>query len=95
MGLCGEETTAASNLVWITKTHWPLDSINKGVFRAKKMIKIVRNPLDTIVSHVQGMWTMASSLTPNEQLHQEMPYEWATTVDMFINGMADDFAIVI
>ena len=59
LGLCGEETTNATNLVWITKTHFPLDSVNKGIFKAEKMIKIVRNPLDVLLSYAH----MASTLS--------------------------------
>ena len=95
MGLVGEETTSDTNLVWITKTHWPLDSVNKGVFRAQKMIKIVRNPLDTILSQCHGMWTYSHSVTPVEQYDKDVPQSWETAVQRFSEGMADDFNITI
>lgn len=95
MGLIGEETTSDTNLVWITKTHFPLDSVNKGVFRAQKLIKIVRNPLDTILSQCHGMWTYSHSVTPVEQYDRDVPESWDTAVKRFSEGMADDFDMTI
>ena len=95
MGLLGEETNTESNLVWITKTHYPLDSLPKGVFRAKKMIKIVRNPLDVIVSYCNGMWTFTHSLAPVEKYDVVVPEMWDSAIKYFSEDMAADFERVI
>ena len=95
MGLVGEETTSDTNLVWITKTHYPLDSVNKGVFRAQKMIKIVRNPLDTILSQCNGMWSYSHSVSPEQELHKDVPEAWDTAINNFSEGMSDDFDMTI
>ena len=76
MGLYGEGTKADSNLVWITKTHYPLDSITIGTFRAQKMIKIARNPLDVIISRAHQFATFSHSVTPNEQYDRDCPDFW-------------------
>ena len=62
MGLCGEGTTVESNLVWITKTHYPLNSLGMGNFKAQKMIKITRNPLDVIISYAHLLATCRHSI---------------------------------
>lgn len=65
--------------------------MNKGVFRVKKMIKIVRNPLDAIVSQCNGMWTYTHSLSPVERLDKAVPKEFDETLKLFGEGMAEEF----
>ena len=49
--LAGEETVQSDNIVWITKTHWPMESpLGSKKFSANKAISIVRNPIDAIPS---------------------------------------------
>jgi hypothetical protein len=50
-GLLGEFHTSETNLVWTTKTHFPLIQIpNTPKFKAQRFFLIVRNPLDSFYS---------------------------------------------
>ena len=69
--------------------------MNHGVFRAKKMIKIVRNPLDSILSYCHGLWTMSHAGTPVEQYDKDLPEEFDNAIKAFSKGMADDHEITI
>ena len=66
LGLIGAETTSDSNLVWVTKTHYPVNHMHHGTFHGQKMIKIVRNPLDCLLSYAHMAATMTHSGTPVE-----------------------------
>lgn len=47
----GESTVSEDNLVWITKTHWPMPSpMGVEKFKAQRCFSIVRNPIDALVS---------------------------------------------
>ena len=85
MGFLGEETVADTNLVWITKTHYPLWCPGGGKkFRSQKQIVIVRNPIDALPSMaIMGM-TSSNSVVPNEKLHEDFPEFW----DGFLKFMA-------
>ena len=50
MGLLGQNIVSDSNMVWITKTHKPMDTPNSRPFNAQKMIVIQRNPIDVYPS---------------------------------------------
>lgn len=62
MGLLGQDITSDSNLVWITKTHWPKHLPGTRNFTAEKAIVIARNPLDSIPSFANLMNTHSHSL---------------------------------
>lgn len=62
MGLKGQNITGDSNMVWITKTHWPQDIPGSKPFTAEKMIVIARNPLDVIPSFANLINTHSHSL---------------------------------
>ena len=68
MGFLGEETVADTNLIWITKTHYPLwcpGDVFK--FHSQKQIVIVRNPIDVLPSMaMMGMAGNSNSLVPKE-----------------------------
>ena len=54
MGMKGEEVVCDDNLVWITKSHYPMGfkspaKFSKG-FNANKMIVVARNPIDILPS---------------------------------------------
>ena len=54
MYMAGEETVCGDdqgNLVWMTKTHWPMGTpLGAKQFSADKCFVIVRNPIDLIAS---------------------------------------------
>ena len=63
--LGGETTVSHENLVWITKTHWPMESpMGADRFSAQKCISVVRNPIDTLPS----LSLLALTLTHSKQL---------------------------
>lgn len=77
MGLLGEETVADTNLVWITKTHYPLYCPGGGTkFHSQKQIVIVRNPIDVIPSMATMGMASSNSVVPNEKLHTDFPGFW-------------------
>ena len=62
MGLLGQNITSDSNLVWVTKTHYPHAIPGDKAFKAEKMIVIARNPLDVIPSFANLVNTHSHSL---------------------------------
>ena len=62
MGLLGASITSDSNLVWVTKTHYPSSMPGDKAFKAEKMIVIARNPLDVFPSFANLMNTHSHSL---------------------------------
>ena len=77
LGFLGEGTGMDDNLVWITKTHYPMESPH-GVdeFNSQKQIIIVRNPIDTLASWANYTFTGTQSLRPKEQYHVDFPESW-------------------
>ena len=80
MGLLGQYVTCDSNLVWITKTHYPQDIPGSAPFSAQKMIVIARNPIDVIPSFANLVNTHSHSLEINELYHIDFPDFWESWV---------------
>ena len=76
MGMVGEETVTDSNLTWITKTHWPMKGGGFEKFHAQKMIVIVRNPIDVIVSFANLFNTFTHSMVPEQSYSVDLPEFW-------------------
>ena len=62
MGMQGQEFVNDSNKVWVTGTHFPVQSADAKKFNAQKMICIVRNPLDVIASNAKFYATQGHNL---------------------------------
>lgn len=74
LGLAGENTVTDSDLVWISKTHWPMESPGGALnFKAEKTISIVRNPIDQMVSLISLVTTSSHSLAPEVPFHEGNP----------------------
>ena len=57
-GLHGEGHVADGNLVWVTKTHYPMESpMGVTKFNSQKQIVIVRNPIDVLPSMAHLVFT--------------------------------------
>ncbi len=79
--LAGEETVSHDNLVWITKTHWPMENPGGSTkFAAQKAISIVRNPIDMMPSLALLMTTTSHSATLTEYFHEADPEWWGKFV---------------
>ena len=85
VGMYGEGTVADDNLVWVTKTHYPMESPH-GVtkFSSQKQIVVVRNPIDVFSSMAHLAMTGSQSVTPIEQYHVDCPVFW----DSFLKAVA-------
>ena len=80
--LGGEETVANSNLPWITKTHWPLESpFGATPFSAQKTFCVVRNPVDVMPSLALLMNTSSHSLTVSPPVNEADPAWWERFTD--------------
>ena len=75
--MAGEETVSHDNIVWVTKTHWPMESpLGSVKFSAQKCISIVRNPIDILPSLALLMNLMSHSLQSQVPLNQVDPEWW-------------------
>ena len=75
--LAGEETVSQSNLVWITKTHWPMESpFGNTKFSAQKVISVVRNPIDVVPSFALLVNTTSHSMTLKKPINEVDPVWW-------------------
>jgi len=75
--LAGEETVSTSDLVWITKTHWPIESpLGANKFPAQKCFSIVRNPIDCIASFALLCLTSSHSVTLETPINELDPAYW-------------------
>lgn len=75
--LAGEETVSHENIVWVTKTHWPMESpLGSVKFSAQKCISIVRNPIDILPSLALLMNLMSHSLQSEVPLNKVDPEWW-------------------
>jgi len=80
-GLAGEDIQCDSGLVWITKTHWPMESpFGAAKYTASKAFVIVRNPMDSLVSIANLALTGTHSQTVNETLYS-FPAFWKPFVE--------------
>ena len=61
-GLLGQNITADTDRVWITKTHWPVPIAGGRAFQGNKMVVIQRNPIDITPSMFQLLNTQSHSL---------------------------------
>jgi hypothetical protein len=68
MGMKGEEVVCDDNLVWITKSHYPMGFKSPAKFRrgfnANKMIVVARNPIDILPSKASLDICCSHSLVP-------------------------------
>ena len=79
--LAGETIVSHDNLVWITKTHWPMEYPYKSEkFAAQKCISIVRNPIDAIVSNINYFLTMSHTDVPDVPPNELDPDWWSNAV---------------
>lgn len=65
MGLLGEEHFG-DDLVWLTKTHFPLKKSSSSRFQADKIVCLVRNPIDVIPSAASLAFLYSHSLEPHK-----------------------------
>ena len=64
-------------------------------FNAQKMIVIVRNPLDVILSFANLMLLQSHTLEPNELYHQQFPDWWEKWALKIAKEIADSHNYVI
>ena len=95
LGLVGAETTVDSNLVWINKTHYPIQPFHFGSFHSQKMFKIVRNPMDVLLSYANVVATFTHSTIPLEKFDKDLPEFWTQWVKLMGSAMAEDFNLMI
>ena len=95
MGLLGQNLSGDSNLVWITKTHKPLDGPSSLSFNASKMFVIARNPIDVMPSFANLINTGSHSLVPNEQYHVDMPQYWQKWIETCVTEIKENHDIVV
>ena len=84
MGSVGEEVVSDDNLVWITKTHYPVPT-GKKKFNASKMIVITRNPIDVFPSFCSLFNCCSHSLVPKES-YQDLEF-WKEWVSFATKGL--------
>ena len=87
MGLLGQNITSDSNMVWITKTHWPQDIPGSKAFTAEKMIVIARNPLDVMPSFANLLNTHSHSLQVEQSYSKDEPDFWQAWVKQMTLNM--------
>ena len=80
MGLLGQAIVSDSNLVWVTKTHYPLGRSENERFNAEKMIVIARNPIDVMPSLANLVNLSSHSLEINERYDKVDPVWWQSWV---------------
>lgn len=95
MGLLGQHIACDSNLVWVTKTHWPVGSPGDLVFPAEKMMVIARNPIDVYPSFCNLMNTKSHSLEVNERFDTEFPEFWQQWIERCTTAMRDNHSKVL
>ena len=83
MRLLGQNIIGDDNTVWITKTHFPMDTPNSRPFVGQKMIVMARNPIDVMPSFANLCNTGSHSLVPNEEYHTDFPEYW----DEWVNSI--------
>jgi len=70
----GEEITDAS--VWMKKSHEPMNIAGGSIInKTNKMICVVRNPYDAIISMLNLM-TRSHSGVINEDMQKDIPAQW-------------------
>jgi hypothetical protein len=80
IGLIGEGHNA-DDMVWINKTHHPIDApFVARQFICNKQIYLMRNPIDVLPSQALMVMTMSHALVPKEKLHEDFPEFWADWV---------------
>ena len=93
INLAGEEITDAS--VWIKKTHDPASSPGGAVIhKSNKIICIVRNPFDTIISSL-NLISGDHSGQLNEDLQKDIPAFWQAFVREKTNNFKDFHSFVL
>ena len=75
MGMLAESHAATDN-VWITKTHHPWESVTPTKFNGNKCIFMMRNPIDVIPSLASLGMLMSHSLQPDQEYHVDHPVWW-------------------
>jgi hypothetical protein len=75
-GLMGEGSTCEDNDVWVTKSHVSVFLAARIPYKAKKMILLVRNPIDVIPSLVSLISFMSHSLKPAKPVPELFPDRW-------------------
>ena len=88
MGLVGTHIVSDTNLVWLTKTHFPLNVYRiEEEFNAQKMIVIMRNPIDVIPSLANLFIAKSHDFVFENKIHEEFPKFWDEFVDAFIKNI--------
>lgn len=96
VGMHGEGTVADDNLVWVTKTHYPMESpFGSTKFNSQKQIVIVRNPIDVFPSMAHLAMTGSQSITPNEQYNEDLPEIWDSLLKVFVPLCANQHRMII
>ncbi len=85
----GEETVPEdNNLVWIAKTHWPMESpLGAKRWTANKCISLSRNPIDMLPSLIYLVNTQNHSSTTNEKPNEVDPALWKTYTETVATGI--------
>lgn len=89
----GEETVPEdNNLVWIAKTHWPMEApMGAKRWTTNKCISLVRNPIDIIPSLLYLLNTQNHSSTTNEKPNEVDPVFWAEFTKVIATGLNGHF----
>ena len=95
LGLAGEGTGCDDNLVWITKTHYPMQSPHGAhEFNGQRQIVIMRNPIDSLSSFAHLMFTGTQSLTPKEEYYKDFPETWDTFLRAVTPVISESFKML-
>jgi len=88
--LAGEKTVSDSDLIWMTKTHWPMWSpLGVDKFPAEKCFCIVRNPIDVFPSMAGLFLTSSHSLQLETPINELDPVFWNAFVKKLSWGIND------
>jgi hypothetical protein len=75
MGMKGEDIV--DDTVWVGKTHSPWLMPYAPVFHCNKMVIVVRNPLDVIVSWLNLIAQASHNAKTEYEVDKEYPNWWA------------------
>ena len=89
----GEETVPEdNNLVWIAKTHLPMEApMGAKRWTTNKCISLVRNPIDIIPSLLYLLNTQNHSSTTNEKPNEVDPVFWTEFTKVIATGLNGHF----
>ena len=64
------------NLVWIMRSHYPIQMPRKVTYDGNKQFVLVRNPVDAIPSYIYLGATVSHQLAPTKPVSETHPEDW-------------------